>query len=349
MPTARGAKPQTPVPTRKHLGFYVHALQAMLDQSVGWITEGAKNLRPRLVVTDYKRLSEWSPAQPAILVLPHAEYNVTASFQSIVAARNYARVYGFVDAITAFNRFALTGVFGDVAFAPTEQSGDVHAFIAPTPPVPMPAMRTMLAFKRAAFWRNKPRLRAIAGIATAVLEGDSTSLLGYGLRIEEKELPGTVADRLVAILVESLDQGKRLQRMLPNWPLLTRSSGQEEQAIAEEAKGVIATLVYAARNTVLADVLIRATGGKGEILVTGFPAFIGGDAALVIEESGETNPRRLLPSRGWARVGPTRPSIGENPRNGPTRTGPERKGPALSTADAGLHDVSPAPRRTSEP
>jgi len=276
------------------VGGYVRGLAEWLDERVGWVTATRAATGPRLVVVRAETVGAWSPPAPAVLIVPDADRDPAAAYRAVRAFRRCARAFGFAGAVHGATGAALTAAFGEVAFTPAAGGSGVQVFVVKSPPVPMPRTRTMLAFKRAAFWRNKPRLRVAAGIARAARSGDTGRLREYGLRFDAAELPATPTDRRVLVLVENLDQGKRLQRLLPDWPLLAGSSPAGEKARADQEGRAIATVTAAARTTITADVLVRATGGWGEIQVKGFPPvvfFAREWEAVVIDFADDWHPR----------------------------------------------------------
>ena len=203
---------------RAAVGGYARGLADWLDAPVGRVTGTRAEVRRRLVVVDDAVLESWTPSERAVLVVPEADRDPAAAYRVLSLAARCVRAFAFAREVNFSNRAGLTAAFGDVAFAPAGAGGGVQVFILPSPPVPLalPKTPTMLAFKRAAFWRNKPRLRAAAGVAAAAHAGDLATLRGYGLRFDAAELPAPAGGRRVAVVVENADQGRGFNACCPS-------------------------------------------------------------------------------------------------------------------------------------
>ena len=170
------------------------------------------------------------------------------------------------------------------------------------PPLPRHAT---LDDKRA-LWQDAPRNAAIAQLATTIASGNLTAIKRCGL---SNCLPADISELSVAILVESTAHGRALLTVLPDWQL-----GHEVPALSEPAAGrphapvnhrIISTLVYAQRNGVHADILIRADGAVDwPLAANAFPWQ--GDRAYVIDiigEGGNGEARLQRRIRGYERRG----------------------------------------------
>ncbi len=289
------------VRNRTEVGGYARGLAEWLDTAVGRVTAKRAVTSPRIIVVGYEMLQSWSPPAACIVILPGADLEPAAAHRAVSRCRHCERVFAFANTVHAFNRTALTTAFGEVAFAPGADGAGTQVFIVKSPPVPMPKTTTMVAFKRAAFWRNKPRLRLAAEIAEAAYTNNTAKLQEYGLRFDQTELATPQGGLRVAILVENQDQGNRLQKLLPDWPVLSQATVATEMPRAESEGRAIVTITVAARVTVTADVLVRVTGGWGEIQMKEFPPLIVSNRAweaIIIDFADEWHPR----ARRYARL-----------------------------------------------
>jgi hypothetical protein len=88
------------------------------------------------------------------------------------------------------------------------------------------------------------------------------------LNEEQDYLHTQYPDIRVAILVESIEHGRRLQTMLPAWPLLAATGDQRPV----HAQTSIVTQTYASQHPIDAHVLVRADGGESPLNIKDFCA-----------------------------------------------------------------------------
>ena len=197
----------------------------------------------------------------------------------------------------------------------------VAVLIARVPGCPPLPRHTDLEAKRALWW-NDARNTAIAGLATAITSRNQTFARQSGLL---KLLPSGT-DRTVAILAESTAHGNKLLENLPGWRLQ-----HEVPALGDVAGGrshmpvgdhCVATFVYAQRNGVAVDVLIRADGATDWPLSTDLfscRAYRTDSQAVVIDVldaagGGDTRFQRRVQDyeqRGWCVEGPVDVVLGK--------------------------------------
>jgi hypothetical protein len=131
-------------------------------------------------------------------------------------------------------------------------------------------VRQGVRWKREAIWRNAGRNEVIAGAAEMVARRPRKFLRKHGATSHAIRWPDRVRQRVV-LLVEVTEHAEWLERLLPAWEFRHAIPTDREPDDAEEdgdeptPRGVIATLVYAARYGVRCDVLLRATGGTGRL------------------------------------------------------------------------------------
>jgi hypothetical protein len=136
-----------------------------------------------------------------------------------------------------------------------------------------------LARKRA-LWSAAARNRFVADAAVAIAVRDEAAIYRLGL-FETMSVLGENFRPRVAVLVESPEHGRILRRLLPGWPLVT--AGSPDTALQTN---VIVTLVAAAKRQSLdADVLVRADGGPGPLGLNSFPPrrVFPGSTVLVVD------------------------------------------------------------------
>jgi hypothetical protein len=150
-------------------------------------------------------------------------------------------------------------------------------------PVSFPAIRKLegLAYKRAAYWHNTARNQVISVLAASLAAGHLQPLWEHGLLLDE---PEDLFELLghpprVAVLVESLEHARELQRHLAGWTVCTTHTTQDNREISRAAAhpaaamnaGHIVTIAYAAQHGLAADFVVRANGGTGLPPIKNFP------------------------------------------------------------------------------
>jgi hypothetical protein len=139
-------------------------------------------------------------------------------------------------------------------------------------PVPSLAVRdgTALEWKREAIWHNPDRNQLIARLVEALTAGDRKALRKLGVVLDRKPLPPRPA---IAILVEGAEHGRALQGYLrAGYELLQGEAEYEANPkIDTPARGTIVTQVRAATGGVDADIIIRADGDGGTLVLRKFP------------------------------------------------------------------------------
>jgi hypothetical protein len=286
-----GARVVVAVPTRKRAWKVWERLGEELGGPVGLVT--AQGTRPgrRCTVCTYQSLGKVKGREESILVVVEAERAVHRVAEYAVGERAYARVYGFVYAGVTRDGDADLGLrvlAGEVIHAVPSTAAVARVLMVESPALPTKVGGRGLGRKRRAVWGNRPRNRLVARVAQALCEGDVDTLRECGLELGEDELGGE--GRRVAVLVESTAHARELRSLLRGWPVYSvvplemRGHADEESLDStSKVKGSVVTLLYAAVVGTDADVIVRATGGRGE-----WPA------EDVRAERGGGRPRALL-------------------------------------------------------
>ncbi|MFM8270780.1 MAG: hypothetical protein ACKODX_00375 [Gemmata sp.] len=163
----------------------------------------------------------------------------------------------------------------------------------------VPDTKSPLKWKREAIWDNAGRNELIAGVAEKLARKPRKVLHGYGISTKVVQLPDRVWQRVV-VLVENVEHATRLQKLLPDWEVLHAIPTDDEPWDGEEDPnelppvGVIATLVYVAKNGIGCDILVRATAGTGKLswdAIRGGYKKAGTTPALVVDIGDEGGKR----------------------------------------------------------
>jgi hypothetical protein len=166
------------------------------------------------------------------------------------------------------------------------QQAGVRVLFAAAPWSPPGNRASPLEDMRRLYWHNGPRNDTLAALARACRRADLEALWPHGLLLDDQQFPaGSPGAARVAVLMESPEHARELQKLLPDWPLLQaetggngRSAGQNP---AECAWGLpdqaIVTLVRAAQLRQFdTDVLVMATGRGVPAIPAGFPPTVAG-------------------------------------------------------------------------
>ncbi|MGP0070009.1 MAG: hypothetical protein ACLQGP_41205 [Isosphaeraceae bacterium] len=115
---------------------------------------------------------------------------------------------------------------------PGERPADVRVAFASWPGKDQPDEPLGLVWKRQSIWHNTDRNAAITRVTEALAGDDLATLWKYGLFLEDEDDLRHEEPRRVVVLVESLEHGRELGRLLPGWRLL-----QADEACLAESNG----------------------------------------------------------------------------------------------------------------
>lgn len=282
------ARIYVPVATRKQVARTRGELQRILRTEVNvyedypWPWEGG-----RLVCT-LKTFNHRNLDDVDIVVCPDASATAVLSHREAFGILPGQRVYGFVRTGRTFSapvRLQLEGLFGSLIYRTPDPHGrrasvQVHWCLPPCCPPAKDA--TALQRNRRVFWHNDLRNDLISALADAFRSGARETLWQHGLLLGDEDILQVGTTRSVAILVESVEQGRELCRCLPGWelwdavPRMSQAENPSAQAQSVWNFGVldrvIVTLARASRlETVCTDVLVVASGQGWPDALPGFP------------------------------------------------------------------------------
>lgn len=151
-------------------------------------------------------------------------------------------------------------------------SWPVSVIFVPCTGTTVPAGGTTLQRQWGAMSGDDGRNRRIASLAADLAKNPYRTLRRFGITPTEANLPDRVRQRVV-VLSETAERARRLKQLLPTWEVLDmvpvegEYAGWEREPAPDDAPppGRISTLVYAARNRLRCDILIRATAGTGKL------------------------------------------------------------------------------------
>jgi hypothetical protein len=162
------------------------------------------------------------------------------------------------------DRAQIEDLFGPVVYRSGDEidytSVTVAWLAAPTYPAIQPA--SPLERKRMFFWQNAARNRLIAHAAQAIRQNDQQMLRRLVLDKPAAALMQTVnkSGPKVAIVVESVEHGRELCRLLPDWPLRYAGDNPDAPDDLFINSSAIVTLAMTERSPLLVDVVIYAAG-----------------------------------------------------------------------------------------
>jgi hypothetical protein len=173
-----------------------------------------------------------------------------------------------------------------IYMAPTilGQQAGVRVLFAAAPWSPPGNRASPLEDMRRLYWHNKARNDTLAALARACRRADLEALWPHGLLLDDQQFPvGNPGSARVAVLSESTEHTRELQKLLPDWPLLHAEAGGNSQSAgpnpAQCAWGLpdqaIVTIVRAAQLQQFdTDVLVMATGRGTPSIPAGFPPMV---------------------------------------------------------------------------
>lgn len=169
-------------------------------------------------------------------------------------------------------RLRLEATCGPPIYGANEPKPIVQVVMAEAPSIQPSGKLPALERKRRTIWHNDQRNDRVADMAIAVANRNSRTFsqrsetLSRGLEVvNDFPNPG------IAILVESSEHGRELQRRLPGWTLHTAVPNRDGVLDGGTCHRSIITQTFAGLG-VYTDILIRATGTASPLVVKGFPS-----------------------------------------------------------------------------
>ncbi len=272
----RKARIVVAVPTKRAVGKWSYALRQTLRPIVGHQFSGSGMSDRRCVVSTYPQLHAFPSTKGMILILVDPEKATREVGTAAVASTHFPRVYAFVPAklnMDPQTQLRLEAMAGPVIHAVEEAKIGVQVVMIKMTATKVAATKTALEWKRAAYWHNKNRNQNVASVAKAYAAKNVEALgnlLGAGV---VKSETGFYVNRVI-VVVESTEHARQLLPLLPGWELIASISDKTADCELEEittGQKLIVTQVAALRNSITADVVIRATGGSGQVPVQVFP------------------------------------------------------------------------------
>lgn len=204
--------------------------------------------------------------------------------------------YAFLEVgaqLTDYQHFRLEEICGPVIFSPIENNplAKVNVvFLDVDHEESTAAADKGLTRKRALFWHSPSWNQMIAKTAMALAQYGLTSPILQKAGVPR--LPDSLRKgyrQTVSILVESCEHGCELLTRLPQWELLTINAYTSCIPLVDHQQ--IATFAYADRWGINTDILIRADGGSGWPLSSGFPRLAQhqDDLTLLVDFIGATD------------------------------------------------------------
>lgn len=148
-----------------------------------------------------------------------------------------------------------------------------RVLIATLPVCPVDPNWRALERKRRLWWSNQRRHRWVARLATALLNADADALCDTGTMLKRDELRRFRHGWHVVVLVESVRHAAALWKLLAGWQLLSACNGDPDQDKKDRTvtrPGTIITLAALWKaGGIEADVLVRATGGRDQLILNG--------------------------------------------------------------------------------
>jgi hypothetical protein len=242
-----------------------------------------------------------------MLLLPDGEEAAGQAASYLIVRAEFPRIYAFVHAgcrMDAGRQYALEMMAGRFIHRVSKPRAKVSVLMLPTPACTVSPEHDALARKRSHLWNNAVRNAHIAALAKELLAAKESRLLARGFSQTDIVLIQSLPDERIGLLVESTEHGRAMQTALPNWRFLHMAPAESDmdRASGKQRRDngpMIITETYASQNGVPIDLLIRATGTSGRLMVKGFPPVKTPGRALVmlIDFVDSFSPRAAQDSR----------------------------------------------------
>jgi hypothetical protein len=263
------------VATEEKLRKASRFLEKHLGQGIGRIGTQHHERGKQCCVCIYQELVTIAKTGNQILLLPDAELAIEHIANYGTDCRAFPSVYSVIRLDQRCNDrplLDLNAVVGELIWR-VPRATAVRVLMIETPACPIDSRWAGLERKRRLLWHNSNRNQLIATVAQAFVRRDRKTLQECGLPRHEFHY-----GRTVVVLVESTEHGHQLLELMPGWAMLDASPKEDGlefdsnyYAESKPPQGWVMTLVYADRSGIAADVLVRATGGRGKLRLNGFP------------------------------------------------------------------------------
>jgi hypothetical protein len=248
-------------------GEVAHALRELTDLRVTVGSESRHGAPPFLHVDAVGTLTGRSVIDWRFVIVLDAELlslTVTSQLVHMLGSLLVAFLCRDERQLNEKDRAQIEGVFGPVIYRSGDEVDCSTVTVAWLTSLSYPADQSVnqLHRKRLFFWHNTARNWLIAQAAQALQQNDQQMLRILGLDEPAEPLLRTLNKRAptVAIVVESVEHGREICRMLPDWVLRyagDHPGGPDDLFISSSA---IVTLAMTERSPLLVDVVIYAAG-----------------------------------------------------------------------------------------
>jgi hypothetical protein len=264
---------------RRQVWKYWRSLEDVLDEPVGLRCTGHRRAGKRCWVTTHQQLGDVA-AKAHILLLPDAGQAAGDVGAKAVAEAGVPRVYAFVpvgERLDRRTRIRLEGMAGPVIHRLGPPRAGVNVLLVKSPGGTKLTAKgeTGLEWKRAAYWGNKSRNKAVVAAVRAFSEGIAEELRRLGLAPGREGLKSGFEQARVVVLVESAEHGRNLVQMLPGALLVDavprEKGGKEADTDYGPKVPLIITATAAGKKGITANILVCATGGASPLAVKDFP------------------------------------------------------------------------------
>jgi hypothetical protein len=266
------------VATRRRAVATRHALDDLLNKSVGLAISGVPEVDDRVVVATYTGVPPRTYGKYDILLLPGGEEATGDRACDLAVEGHFRRIYAFTTPQRRADRHVqvrLEQMAGPVIHHIRKARAPVRVVVLATPACTAAAAATALERKRVLYWKNAARNAHVAAVARTIVERDREALRQLGFSKKDVRAVLGAAKSRVVVLVESPEHGRRLLPLLPGWRLrrlpAQHAGGADNDNPNNVTGPAVVTAAYAAIKGVRADVMIRATGGGWPLRAKGFP------------------------------------------------------------------------------
>ena len=206
-----------------------------------------------------------------VLIIPRGEEICGERAQYEIRGVRATKLFAFVGVRRVtddFTRKVLEMVAGPVIVSLGTSERELVHIVVPAPSGRVGDGTSVLERKRALVWNNPSRNALIASMARALADGDERELDGTGFpdSVARSFVRECTRGRRVAVLVESTEHARALRPRLPDWAVMDAVQDPKTEVVGLTGRGedltmrLRVTLTRAAREPILADIVIRASG-----------------------------------------------------------------------------------------
>jgi hypothetical protein len=252
-------------------------LSGFLQKPVDLVRSGSHYPRNRVIVCMPAQMGLFRSRDSHVLIVADAaELDGKRMAQELTSAMHlFLRRYALVRTGQFFSndqQLAVEAITGPLIYDRCDKPAEVRVQICRALAIPKRKLTDALAEKRQNIWHQPQRNNLIARLATSLANRDVQALWEMGSFLDDADGRWLTAgvELKTHILVESLEHGRALNTLLPDWSIWACAPSTAHGTSGSPERAIVTT-AYAHKNGLDADIVICGDDNMAPIQFPGFP------------------------------------------------------------------------------